>query len=63
MRTVTAAPLTITVAEAARRIGCSRWRLYRLIQEGNFPPAIHMGGSVAVNVEKLSTYVDTGGVR
>jgi excisionase family DNA binding protein len=56
-------PATITVAETARRIGCSRWRLYHLIQQEKFPPAVHMGGAVAINVELLNEYLRTGGQR
>ena len=63
MRTVNPSPSLISVAEASRRIGCSRWRLYRLIRSERFPPAVRMGESLMINVQKLDDYLANGGSR
>jgi excisionase family DNA binding protein len=54
----------VSIAEAARRIGCSRWRLYRLIEADKFPPAVRMGPRcIMVNIAMLDEYMRTGGVQ
>lgn len=61
MATTTAA--TISVAEAGRRIGCSRYTLYRLIATDRFYPAVRLGERIMVSVDLLDQFLRTGGQR
>lgn len=54
---MTTPPLTLTVADAARRIGVSRWTLYRQINEGRFPPAIRIGQTWRISVAALERFL------
>lgn len=54
---MSAPPLTLTVAEAAKRIGVSRWTLYRQIHEGRFPPAIRIGQTWRISVAALERFL------
>jgi len=46
--------LTITVVEAAKRLGVSKWTIYRLIAAGKFPPAVWFGNRVQISVQLLT---------
>ena len=58
---MTVTPATITIEEAARTLGVSKWSLYRLVQAGKFSPAVHFGSRVRVHREKLTDWLATGG--
>lgn len=49
--------LTVSVAEAAERVGVSDWLIYRLIQEGNFPHR-RLGRRIVIPVRALERWID-----
>lgn len=51
------APLLITVAEAAQRVGLSRTTVYDLIQAGKFPHK-RIGRCIRVPVKALEAWVE-----
>lgn len=52
------APLTVTVAEAAERVGISDWLVYRLIQQGSFPHR-RLGRRIVIPVHALERWIDS----
>lgn len=49
--------LTVSVAEAAERVGVSDWLIYRLIQQGNFPHR-RLGRRIVIPVHALERWID-----
>lgn len=49
--------LTVSVAEAAERVGVSDWLIYRLIQQGNFPHR-RLGRRIVIPVRALERWID-----
>jgi excisionase family DNA binding protein len=54
-------PDLLTVPETARRLGLHPDSLYRLIREGQFPPAVNIGRSIRISVSKLERYLHGDG--
>jgi excisionase family DNA binding protein len=52
---------TVTLTEAAKILGISRSKAYRLVAAGTFPvPVIRVGGSVVVPVKPLQRLLEEG---
>lgn len=51
------APLVLTVAEAAERVGVSDWLIYRLIRQGNFPHR-RLGARIVIPVHALERWIE-----
>lgn len=49
--------LTVSVAEAAERVGVSDWLIYRLINEGKFPHR-RLGRRIVIPVHALERWID-----
>ncbi|MHB1845327.1 MAG: helix-turn-helix domain-containing protein [Deltaproteobacteria bacterium] len=47
----------VAVPQAARRLGIHPESLYRLIREGQFPPAVHIGRQIRVSVPRLEQFL------
>jgi len=47
----------LSVPAAARRVGMHPESLYRIIRQGDFPPAVHIGGKIRVSVPRLERYL------
>jgi excisionase family DNA binding protein len=50
-------PLTITVPEAGKRLGISKWAAYRAAQRGEIP-VVRIGALVRVPVRALERMLD-----
>jgi len=51
-------PLTMTVGEAARKLGISRASAYELARRGELPGATRLGGRVVVSRRQLERVVN-----
>ena len=51
-------PLTMTVEEAAHKLGISRASAYELARRGELPGAIRLGGRVVVSRRQLERVVN-----
>lgn len=52
-----AEPDLISVPQAAKRVGLHSDTLYRLCRQGEFPPAVAIGGRWRVSVPRLERYL------
>lgn len=53
-------PRLLTAAEAAQRLGVSRWRLYELARE-EIVPVVRLGRSIRVDPGALERLIENGG--
>ena len=58
MATATGEVLTISVEEAARRLGIGRTLAYELAQRGDLPGALRLGGRIVVSGHVLERTIN-----
>jgi excisionase family DNA binding protein len=49
----------LTVAEAGRYIGCSRWTVYRLVRTGQLPAGLLVGRRLCLRRADIDAWVDS----